>query len=376
MDKIRGIPEYFAEIETTREHNGYFCSVLEALTIVILGSFCGLRNTNQIHQWAENSRVSAFLEKHFNIADIPCYYWMLCLLKLIDPKSLNRCFTKWVQSFLPNGVKGQTLSFDGKTIRSTGKFEKNETPLHIVSAQIAELGITFGQYAVDDKSNEIPAVRELLNLLKIEGCLVVADALNCQKDTVKTIIAGKADYLLSVKDNQETLKKDIEDYVQDSDLRKTMGTSETLEKNRGRIERRTAFSTSDIGWLYGKEGWPNLLCIGAIHTQFTSKKGTSDEWHYYISSRNLTAQELLKHARLEWSVETMHWLLDVHFDEDFCRVEDVDIQKNLNMIRKIVLNNINIYKEKAKSKRAISKIMFDCLLDSENLLSLLQIYEN
>ncbi len=221
---------------------------------------------------------------------------------------------------LPESKDGLTLSVDGKTIRSTEKMEAYESPMHIVSAHIAELGITFGQYTVKDKSNEIPAVQELLNLLNIEGCLVVADALNCQKKTAKTVIDGKADYLLSVKDNQPTLKKDIEDYVQDKALRKTMDTCKTVEKNRERIERRTAYATDDIEWLSGKREWQNLVCVGAVHTQFTTAKGTSEEWHYYISSRKLTAKDLLKHARLEWSVETMHWLLDVHFGEDFCRV--------------------------------------------------------
>jgi predicted transposase YbfD/YdcC len=97
-----------------------------------------------------------------------------------------------------------------------------ESPLHIISAHLAELGITVGQRTVDGKSNEIPAMREILGLLAIEGCMVVADALNCQKETAKAVIEGRGNYLFSVKDNQPTLKEDIEDYVQDEDLRKTM----------------------------------------------------------------------------------------------------------------------------------------------------------
>jgi predicted transposase YbfD/YdcC len=371
MEKTNKITEYFADVETTQEHNGYFCSVGEALTIVILGSLCGLRNASQIQQWAAHSRVTEFLAKHFLIKRIPCYYWLICLLKMIKPKSLNRCFMNWVQSFLPDGVKGLTLSFDGKAIRSTGKMSKYKSSLHIVSAHIAELGITFGQETVDDKSNEIPAVRNLIELLNIEGCMVVADALHCQKDTAKAVVEAKADYLLSVKGNQETLEKDIEDYVQDPDLRKMMDTSETLEKNRGRIERRTAFSTCDIDWLFGKEEWAGLSCIGAIHTQFTTPKGTTDEWHYYISSRRLTAQDLLKHARLEWSVEVMHWLLDVHFGEDFCRMEDENVQQILNIVRKVALNSVKNFKEKTRSKRPLSKIMLDCLLDEKKMLEIL-----
>jgi predicted transposase YbfD/YdcC len=225
---------------------------------------------------------------------------------------------------------------------------------------------------VGGKSNEIPAVRELLGQLKIEGCMVVADALNCQKETAKTIVAGKADYLLGVKDNQKTLKADIAAYVQDGALRKKMGAFETLEKTGGRVERRRAYATGDVGWLPGREGWANLSFIGAVNTQFTTKDGESDEWHYYISSRKLTAEELLRHARLEWSVETMHWLLDVHFREDDCRIEDENVQQNLNMLRKTVLNSIKLFKAKTKSKKPLSKIMLDCLLNPLNILPLLQ----
>ena len=140
-------------------------------------------------------------------------------------------------------------------------------------------------------------------MLDISGCMIVADAMHCQKETAKIIVAGKAEYLLSVKDNQPTLKKDIEDYVQDDKLRATMGVATKTEKNRDRIERRTAFVTDDISWLFGKNEWADLVCIGAINTVFESKNGTSSEWHYYISNRTLTADELLFHARMEWSVE-------------------------------------------------------------------------
>ena len=268
MEKTYEIKEYFIDVETTEEYKGYFCSVGEALTIVILGTLCGLRNGSQIHQWASNDRIKEFLHKHFGIEKIPCYYWMLCLLKLIDPKSLNKCFMNWVRSLLPDEIKHLTLSFDGKTIRSTGKMSKNESALHIVSAHIAQLGVTFAQTAVTEKSNEIPAVRELIDMLDIEGCMVVADAMHCQKETAAAIAKKKADYLLNVKDNQEELKQHIEDYVQDTGLRQSMETAVTLEKNRGRIEKRQAFITDDIDWFYSKNDWAGLTCIGAINRQY------------------------------------------------------------------------------------------------------------
>lgn len=325
------ITEYFTEVETTKEYNGYFSSVAEAVTIVILGSISRLKNVSQIHQWATDDRVRGFLKEKFGIEDVPCYYWLLCLLKLVKPVSLNGCFIEWVRSMMPESMEGMTISLNGKTSRSTEKMDRYETPLHIVSAQVSELGMTFARKSVDGKSNEIPAVQELLRE--------------------------------NVKDNYPCLKQDIADYVGEAALRATMDTASQTEKNRDRIEKRSAFVTGETGWLTGREEWEGFASIGAVHTEFETKKGKTEEWHYYISSRRLTAEELLHHARMEWREETMHWLLDIHFGEDSCRVEDRNIQQNLNMLRKAAINLIKRYKERAASKCPMSKIMFDCLLN-------------
>ena len=362
--KNNGITEYFEEVEITREYDGYYYSVSEAITIVILGSICGLKNVCQIHQWAESDRVSEFLKEKFEINRIPSYYWLLCLLKLIKQDSLNRCFVNWAYSFVPEKAEKLTIALDGKTICSTTQMASYGNPLHIISAQLSELGITLAQKTVDGKSNEIPAVQNLLEELNIKGTIVVADALNCQKETAGIIVDGGGDYLLCVKDNHPTLKQDIEDYIQDSKLQATMEKFSKTEKNRGRIETRTAFVTTDIEWLEQRKDWKNLCCIGA----------RSSEWHYYISSCPLTPEQLLHHARMEWAVETMHWLLDVHFEEDWCRIEDRNIQQSLNMFRKFALNLIKLYKSETGSKKALSKIMFDCLLDSSNIIRILHHY--
>jgi len=373
--KKKDIGEYFAEVETTTEYNGYFFSVSAAISISILGTFCGLRNMQQIHQWASNDKIKKFLSENFGIENLVCYSWFTQVLGLIKPESFNTCFIKWVTESV-NDVGGKTLSFDGKTVRSTGKMKKYKNPLHIVSAQIAELGITFGQKAVDGKSNEIPAVRELMKLLDIKGCLIVADALNCQKETAKEVVEAKADYLLSVKENQPNLMREIAEYVADDSLWKTMDKAQKKEKSRERIEIRTAYTTCDIDWLFGKEEWANLACIGAINTQFETENGKTNEWHYYISSRKLTAEELLCHARLEWSVETMHWLLDVHFGEDFCRVAEQRTQENLTIIRKIVINSLRVYKNSHNSKSAFSHLMLDCMIDPDRIFNYWKLLEN
>jgi hypothetical protein len=128
MDKNIRIAEYFADIETVKEHNGCFCSVGEALTTAIPGSLCGLKNVCQISQWAANRRVKGFLAERFRIEGTPCYYRLPCLPALIEPKSLNQCPTGRAQPLLPFGMKAMTLSFDGKTIRSAAKTDAYDSP--------------------------------------------------------------------------------------------------------------------------------------------------------------------------------------------------------------------------------------------------------
>lgn len=123
--------------------------------------------------------------------------------------------------------------------------------------------------------------------------------------------------------NQQTLKADIEEYVQDDKLRAKMNSVSKTEKGDGRIETRSAFTTNDASWMPGDRQWPGLKCIGAIKTHFEYKGKVTEEWHYYISSKELTAADLLHHARMEWGVETMHWLLDVRYREDYFRAQKV-----------------------------------------------------
>ena len=373
-------------LETEREYDGYFCSIKDAVIIVILGSLCDLQSVKKIHAWATTEHVRTFLEETFGIKRLPCYWWLLNLLALVTPESLNQCMKQWVASVVPNLAakleqeeeeqskkkkKPLTIAIDGKEIRSTGKMKKYDSPLHIISAQIGELGLTLAQRTVASKSNEIPAVPKLVQELKIPGCMVVADAMNCQIETAEAILEAKADYLLSAKANQETLMNDIAEYVQDKKLRAKMDSITRTERGHGRKETRSAYTSNDVEWQPGGRVWPGLKCIGAVHTRFETSEGVTEEWHYYISSKALSAQELLHHARTEWSVETMHWLLDVHFDEDRCRVQSKNIQQNLNMLHKFALNIIRIYKRETQSKLALNGIMFRALMNPQALLPLL-----
>ena len=124
------------------------------------------------------------------------------------------------------------------------------------------------------------------------------------------------------------------------------------------------------------EEWAGISCIGGIHARTETAKGKTDERHCFISSRKLTPGDLLMRARMEWPVETMHWLPDAHFGEDFCRVEDMDVQQNPNMARKIALNSVRCHKAANSIKLPMPKIMLGCLLDPSDLLAILESVEN
>jgi len=163
------------------------------------------------------------------------------------------------------------------------------------------------------------------------------------------------------KDNNPSLKSEVDLFFQTQNT----PSHTTKEKNGGRIETRTAYTSHDIDWLINKDKWPKLSCIGAIRRQFEKGGIKSNEWHFYISSKPLTPTELHHHARLEWAVESLHWLLDVHYTEDKTRIWDMNIQKLLNTARKIALNLIRIYKEaNCKKNTPLTSVMKANLFDA------------
>jgi len=368
--------EEFAQIKTIEPYRGYKYKVKDIVTITVLGTICKLHNMHLIHKWATSEPTRNFLSEHFGIRLIPCYSQFTVILGNIDPGQMNEVFMSWASTMVNRTAEDLTLSLDGKTVKSTAKMKKYERPLHIASAYVSELGLVIGSQAVEGKTNEIKAVQELLTLLDIKGCVIVADALNCQKKTAEIIDRKGGTYLLRLKKNQRGFFYDVHDFMTDENSQKTMEKVTKTEKNRDRIETRTAFVSHDVDWLVDGKKWANLRCLGAIHTQVEKDGKKSEEWHFYISNKALSAEKLLKHVRLEWGIESMHWLLDVHFREDNCRVLKANTQLNLNILRKTVLNLIKRYKAENEIKQPLSGIMEDCLFDNKNLLSLVFVLVN
>jgi len=357
----------------TVEYQGYYYNLAHIIEILILGLLCRLQTMKDIHYWTQSRPVQKMLKERFGIGKIPCYSHFTNLVGIIDSDELNRIFMEFFQKLVKT-LFGKTVSVDGKTVCATANMKTFKSPLHIASAFVVQHGITIGQLAAEAKSNEIPAVQELISLLNIEGATIVADALNCQKKTVRMILSGGADYVLAVKKNQRNLYDDISEIV---DFKRNDKVEEReaplekcskIEKGHGRIEKRTAYVTQDVEWLLKREKWAGLQSIGAIETQ--------NETRYYISSHTLSAEQLLEFTRQEWAVESMHWQLDVLFGEDKTTLHEENAQKTLNILRKTALNIIRTYRNRYEQKLNMADVMRKCLFDPEFLLDLLRCFDD
>lgn len=367
MNSFKRLQEQMAELEQETKHKGYYYRATDALTIMICGMLCNLQSIADIYDWVQAEPVKDFMFREFRIYKIPSRAQFYNLIGCIKYEHFQKVFIAWVESVVQNGEELRTIAIDGKTIRSTEKRVEEGQGVHILSAVISESKLILSSMPCDTKISEPQVFRELIKILNISGAVVVADALHCQKKSAEEVVREGGDYIFSVKDNQPSLKENIELYVQNEE----MDSFSQTEKNGGRIEKRTAYTSTDIDWLPNKDQWCGLTTIGAIHTEFTKGDKTSSEWHYYISNRELSPKELLHHARLEWAVESMHWLLDVHFQEDKTKVWSMNVQNNLNIMRKIALNLARLFKNRYEPRATISGILKRNLFDLNNLSNFL-----
>jgi len=373
MGIFEELEEELQYVDMISGHEGYWYSVRDVLLILITGVLCKQQKIADIHAWSESAPTRQFLKAEFGIEKIMCLAQFYNILAIVNAETFKRCFMRWMQGVLGAALPGKTISLDGKTVCSTDKLTGNGSILNIVSAYVSELKLTIGSHECMSKPGERETFRELLAMLNLADTIVVADALHCNKPTIEAIVKADADYLLVAKDNAPTLKQGIKDCLES----KSTSSTTTKELNGGRIETRTSYTTTDLGRMKSLKNWPNLTTVGAIHRQFENIKHghKSSEWHYYISSATLTPQQLLHHARMEWGVESMHWLLDVHFQEDKTGVFDMNVQILLNIVRKIALNLVHIYKaNNCKPSTAIVSIMRANLFDSNVLAEFLAFF--
>jgi len=305
-------------------------------------------------------------------------------LKMVNPERLELCLNGIIKNVFHKEIKKKTtkqICIDGKTICSTVNLENYSNTIHIVTALLADTSISLGQKVIENKTNEIIAVRELIDMLDIKGAVITMDAMHCQKETVRKIRENKADYVVQLKLNQGNLYEDVvamfdERLVDINAKEGNYDTYQTIEKNGGRIEKRTCYVLEDVAYFtdYLAE-WKGLDKIFAIKREVTEKGNTSTETSYYLSSKSAKAKELMEYARKHWQIESFHWILDVNYGEDDSRVKNRNSQICLNIIRKAALGIIKTYISNNKVKRkAISSNMYKCSLSQEYLTEVLEYY--
>jgi predicted transposase YbfD/YdcC len=256
----------------------------------------------------------------------------------LDSAVFERCCMAWLCDVAE--LVGGQIAIDGKTLCGSGN--ATLAPLHLVSAWATQARLVLGQVPVDAKSNEITAIPQLLTLLDLKGALVTIDAMGCQKEIARKIVAGGGDYLLVVKGNQEGLLTDIQETVGqalDGQLpRRAVAQHTTREQGHGRAEERICVVVRDVKRIRDRKAWPRLKTVGMCCRERTVNGKTSNETVYIISSRRLSARRCAFALRSHWGIENnLHWQLDISFREDASRIENRHGCANFALLRKLAL---------------------------------------
>lgn len=283
-------------------------------------------------------------------------------------------FARWVETVF-QVTQGQVIAIDGKTVRGSHDKTLGKEAIHLVSAWASANGIVLGQRKVDDKSNEITAIPELLRLLDVSGCIVTIDAMGCQTNIAQTIRDEKADYVLRVKDNQSHLKQDLEAWFAYSDEQQFKGMRmdfhQTTHKTNGRIEIRRCWVIADplaFEYIRHYDGWADLNSIVRIQRERREHGNISHEIAYYISSLSNHAALILEATQHHWAIENcFHWVLDVTFGEDAARIRTGESSQNMAVLRTLALNIL----KQDPSKSSLKQKRFRAALDNDFLFQLL-----
>ena len=319
-------------IERTKKH-----SMTDILVISICGFICGVDNWVDLEEFAEIRQewFKTFLELPNGI---PSHDTFGRFYAALDPVAFSRCFTSWIQS-VAEVTEGEVVAVDGKTVRRSFDKASSKAAIHMVSAWASRAGVVLGQVKTDEVSNEITAIPKLLEILSLQGCIVTLDAMGAQTEVVKTIVGKGADYVISLKGNQSSLHEATRRFFQEAREERFETVKhdfyETLEKEHGRIETRKYWVSSILDWCKQKGDWAGLCSVGMVEATREIQGRTSTEVRYFISS--LAGDSAQKFAH--WSVEnSLHWVLDMAFDEDQSRVRTGNAAENMAMLRHVALN--------------------------------------
>jgi predicted transposase YbfD/YdcC len=330
----------FAALPDPRKSRNQIYPLNDIIAVAIIGILCSGNDWINVVRWA-SAYEDWFRSVGLCFKGIPSHDTIGRFFRLVDPKAFESCFVQWVHTLAEN-IQG-VIAIDGKTIRNSEDSFHGKKASHIVTAFAAENDIILGQLKTDEKSNEITAIPELLDILMLKGCVVTIDAMGCQTAITKKIRDQKGDYVIGLKGNQGRLHNEAVnffDQAMDVGIQET-GCSyfKTIEKGHGRIEEREIWVTPDLAWLEGFEGWDGLKSLICVRTTRHEKRKTTHERRYYISSLRSSAERVGEIIRLHWGIENkVHWHLDVSFNEDKTKIRAGHGAENFSLLKRCVLN--------------------------------------
>jgi predicted transposase YbfD/YdcC len=335
------ITEHFAELDDPRRFNKRH-KLLDILVISICAAIAGADGWEHVELFAETNEdwLRGFLELPHGI---PTRHTFSRVFAALDSEQFQECFVQWIQA-VDKVSKGQIIAADGKALRRSHDRSLGKKALYMVSAWASGSGLVLGQTKVDEKSNEITALPELLDMLEIEGCIVTVDAIHCQTETARTIVEKQADYVFPVKENQPRLLDSLQLLFDDPEEMQWVACDHdrTVDKGHGRIEIRECWTTSDAEYLHHIDTlaeWKGLRSIAMVQAERQLGEDTTTTRRYFISSLESDAEQLLHAVRSHWGIENkVHWVLDIAFREDDSRIRKGNGAENFAVLRHIALN--------------------------------------
>ena len=345
---------HFAELTDPRIDRTRLHDLLDIVAIAICAVVAGADSWDDIEDFgkAKHDWLRTFLGLPNGI---PSHDTFRRLFERLDPGEFQRCFLGWIEA-LHEATERQVIATDGKTLRHSFDKAKGKSALHLVHAWSTANHLLLGQVAVDEKSNEITAIPKLLKMLEIAGAIVTIDAMGCQKEIARTVRGRKADYLLALKGNHEHLYEQVKAFWRGAYHRgfkgyEAMTYHRQWNEGHGRFEARRCWATSDVSWLAGREEWEGLRSVVFVESERFVGESLAVEERYYLSSLPADAKLLNEAARSHWAVEnSLHWVLDVAFDEDSSRIKKEDAPENFGLLRRLALC---LLKKDTTSKRSI-----------------------
>ena len=332
--------KYFEPLPDPRQSGKVWYPLDEVLLVSLLAVLAGAECWVEI---AEFGKAKLDFLRRFRPFEkgTPSHDQLGDLFAALDAEAFQQCFITWVASLTKLGP--DIVAIDGKTLRRSYQQGGAKAPIHMISAWSSRQRLVLGQNKVADKSNEITAIPDLLDLLTLKGATVTIDAMGCQREIAAKIIAKEADYVLALKGNQGTLRDDVELFFTShkespfTDI--AVSRHQTLEKSHGRIETRTYTALDQIDWLKKRHDWSGLKSIVMVESVREIIGGKTEcETRFYISSRAADAASQGDAIRSHWGVESHHWVMDMVFRDDECRIRTANAPANFATIKHIASN--------------------------------------